>query len=66
MGAFAIIIGGFICSLVVVPQSEAPIASRLGILFVGGFVALIGLLFVLAARSSKPKADPPSSTTPDS
>lgn len=66
MGAFAIIIGGFICSLVVVPQSEAPIASRLGILFVGGFVALIGLLFVLAARSSKPKADPSSSPTPDS
>ena len=53
MGAFAIIIGGFICALVVITQPQAPMQSRLGILFVGGFVALVGILFVYAAKQSK-------------
>ena len=57
MGAFAIIIGGFICALTVLAQPEAALQSRLGILFVGGFVGVIGVLFVWAARRSKRRAE---------
>ncbi|MEM6854287.1 MAG: transporter [Planctomycetota bacterium] len=53
MGAFAIIIGVFVCGLVLL---DNPMAGRLGILFVGGFVAAVGLLFVWAARRSGAKA----------
>lgn len=52
MGAFAIIIGVFVCGLVLL---DNPMAGRLGILFVGGFVAAVGLLFVWAARRSGAK-----------
>lgn len=51
IGSFAVIIGLFICALVVL---DNPWAGRLGILFVGGFVGLIGLLFILAARRGTP------------
>lgn len=53
IGAFAIIVGLFVCSLVVLHQPEDPVLSRLGILFVGGFVGIIGLLFIWVARKSK-------------
>lgn len=53
IGTFAIVIGVFVCGLVVLKQPEDPVLSRLGILFVGGFVAIIGLLFVWIARRSK-------------
>ena len=53
MGAFAIIIGVFVCGLVLL---DNPMAGRLGILFVGGFVATVGLLFVWAGRRSGAKA----------
>ncbi|MEM9790803.1 MAG: hypothetical protein AAF842_10415, partial [Planctomycetota bacterium] len=56
MGGFAMVIGGFICCLMMVPN---PIEGRLGILFVGGFVALAGgLLYLagLAGTRSKPES----------
>eukprot|EP00752_Nemacystus_decipiens_P015226 g13559.t1 len=50
MGTFAVIIGLFICSLVLI---DNPLTGRLGILFVGGFVGLVGLLFMMIARRAK-------------
>lgn len=50
IGSFAAIIGILICSLVLLPN---PLGGRLGILFVGGFVAVIGGVFVLIGRSRR-------------
>ncbi len=55
IGWFAVVIGGFVCSLVVIPND---VHGRLAILFVGGFVLLTGLLFLcLAGRAPGPPAD---------
>ncbi len=57
MGVFALIIGGFICLLMLLPN---PLEGRLGILFVGGFVGFVGLLLMWAGRGSDQaaKAEP--------
>lgn len=47
MGWFAVIIGGFIVSLMLLPN---PGVGRLGILFVGGFVGVVGLFLLNASR----------------
>lgn len=47
IGAFAVIIGVFISALVVLDND---LVGRLGILFVGGFVGLMGGLFIWLAR----------------
>ena len=47
IGSFAVIIGVLICSLMFLPN---PLTGRLGILFVGGFVAAIGGVFVFLGR----------------
>jgi SSS family transporter len=47
IGTFGIIIGAFICGLVVI---DNPLAGRLGILFVGGFVLVVGLLLFMVGR----------------
>ncbi|MEM6334635.1 MAG: hypothetical protein AAF823_14985 [Planctomycetota bacterium] len=44
LGTFALVIGGFICCLMVLPN---PLEGRLGILFVGGFVAAVGVVFLM-------------------
>ncbi|MBB6428390.1 SSS family transporter [Algisphaera agarilytica] len=55
MGSFAIVIGGFICCLIVLPN---PLEGRLGILFVGGFVGVIGgLLYWAGSRAPQPKPE---------
>ena len=51
IGVFALVIGGFVTSLVLIPN---PWHGRLAILFVGGFVAIVGSLFMLAASRSRP------------
>ncbi|MEO0587465.1 MAG: hypothetical protein AAF078_07490, partial [Planctomycetota bacterium] len=44
-------IGGFICCLIVLPN---PMSGRLGILFVGGFVAVVGgLLYWVGVRAGR-------------
>ena len=58
IGVFAVIIGVCVCGLVVL---DNPLIGRLGILFVGGFVGILGGLFILAAaRSGRPASDPAS------
>ena len=47
IGSFAAVIGFMICLLVFLPN---PAIGRLGILFVGGFVLIVGGSFVLAGR----------------
>ena len=50
IGSFAAVIGLLICLLVLLPN---PLTGRLGILFVGGFVAAVGVtLRIVGARSS--------------
>ena len=44
IGWFAVIIGGFVCLLAALPQHD--LHGRLAILFVGGFVAGFGVLFI--------------------
>lgn len=51
VGWFAIAMGGAICSLSLMPVAENSLSDRLGILFVGGFVAFVGGLLMLGARS---------------
>ncbi|MEM7627155.1 MAG: hypothetical protein AAF333_16275 [Planctomycetota bacterium] len=65
MGTFAVTIGLFICFLVVLPNE---FSGRLGILFVGGFVAVVGLLLIVAGRRNpavKPRAVVNTSLEPD-
>lgn len=51
IGVFAMVMGVFICSLIVIPN---PMPGRLAILFVGGFVGLAGLLlWWLSQRSTR-------------
>jgi len=50
VGGFAVGIGLFICGLMVLPN---PIDGRLSILFVGGFVLVVGLSLVLTGVFSK-------------
>lgn len=52
IGTFAIIIGLFVCGLIVL---DNPWAGRAGILFVGSFVATVGFLFIWIAKRSKRK-----------
>ena len=50
IGRFAAVIGSLICLLVFLPN---PFVGRLGILFVGGFVAAVGLLLVKVGRNAE-------------
>ena len=50
IGGFAVGIGLFICGLMMLPN---PIDGRLSILFVGGFVLVVGLSLVLTGVFSK-------------
>jgi len=49
MGGFALAIGVFVCSLTIL---DNPWAGRLGILFVGGFVGIAGLILIIIGRRS--------------
>ena len=53
IGSFAVVIGVLICSLMLLPN---PLTGKLGILFVGGFVATIGGLFLLIGRKRSGEA----------
>jgi len=53
IGSFAVVIGVLICSLMLLPN---PLTGKLGILFVGGFVAAIGGLFLLIGRKRSGEA----------
>ena len=50
IGSFAAVIGGVICTLVLLPN---PLIGRLGILFVGGFVLGVGGVFVWLGKRSE-------------
>ncbi len=50
IGSFAAIIGGLICTLVLLPN---PLIGRLGILFVGGFVLVVGGVFIWLGQRSE-------------
>ena len=50
IGSFAAIIGGLICTLVLLPN---PLIGRLGILFVGGFVLVVGSVFIWLGKRSE-------------
>ena len=50
IGNFAAIIGGLICTLVLLPN---PLIGRLGILFVGGFVLVVGGVFIWLGQRSE-------------
>ena len=50
IGSFAAIIGGLICTLVLLPN---PLIGRLGILFVGGFVLGVGGVFIWLGQRSE-------------
>ena len=50
IGSFAAVIGGLICTLIFLPN---PLIGRLGILFVGGFVLVVGGVFVWLGRRSE-------------
>ena len=50
IGSFAAVIGGVICSLVLLPN---PLIGRLGILFVGGFVLGVGGVFIWLGKRSE-------------
>ena len=53
IGSFAAVIGGVICTLVLLPN---PLVGRLGILFVGGFVLGVGGVFVWLGKRSELEA----------
>lgn len=61
MGTFAIIIGLFICSLMVFPKDWS---GRLGILFVGGFVGVTGIMLLTVVRRAPAVVPPPSIKPP--
>lgn len=48
VGSFAALLGSGICALVFVPGND--FGGRVGILFVGGFVAIVGVLLILGGR----------------
>ena len=50
IGSFAAVIGGVICTLVLLPN---PLIGRLGILFVGGFVLGVGGVFIWLGKRSE-------------
>lgn len=54
LGTFSIIMGLAICLIMFVPGNSWGIDGRLGILFVGGSVAFVGLLLYLAGRKKQP------------
>ena len=56
IGAFAAVVGFFICGLMLLPN---PISGRLSILFVGGTVMGVGLLLFWVGNRAKPTAAPP-------
>ena len=52
MGCFSVITGVFVNCLTFLPENDWSLKGRLGILFVGGIIILIGLLLILAARKA--------------
>lgn len=50
IGFFALVVGVFITSLMVLPN---PAQGRLAILFVGGFVGVVGAIFIALAKRSE-------------
>jgi len=63
IGWFATIIGVCVCGLAALPMHT--MNGRLAILFVGGFVGAVGLLFIwLGGRGTTPPADAVSGQTP--
>ena len=54
LGAFSIVIGLGICLIMFVPANSWGIDGRLGILFVGGSVALVGFFLYRAGHRSTP------------
>ena len=68
IGGFAVVVGAFIAAMVVLPNSGV---GRLGILFVGGFVAAVGGVFLWVGKRSaltphppRPPPPPPSNQNP--
>lgn len=54
IGGFSMVIGLLICTLMLLPN---PLAGKLGILFVGGFVAAIGGIFIVIGRRRSERTD---------
>ena len=64
IGSFALIMGSAIAMLSLLPVSENSLADRAGIVAVGGFVALVGGLLILAGRRyDRQNPQPPSEET---
>jgi SSS family solute:Na+ symporter len=61
LGVFAIIMGGFISALIIIPND---LSGRLGILFVGGFVLLAGVLLLRSAGRTPITESETLTTTP--
>lgn len=51
VGTFAVIMGSGIASLSIMPIAENDLRDRVAIVFVGGFVAIVGGMLMLGARS---------------
>jgi SSS family solute:Na+ symporter len=55
IGSFATIMGGFIALLAALPVEANDTTDRVAILFVGGFITTVGLLFLHASKASARK-----------